>query len=258
MRRRLLMLKSRIVVSPEMLTFSGLGCVERRDWPLATCAIGFSGIDGQATPILHMSSKSEDAEWLDDCHVVFIVQRAACERLFGTLPADGTWHLPGDLRRYALAIRDCEASEAAKSTLRLARSIELLCQTFSMLGGGGLIPSRGDCVLNEIDAARIAEARRIIEDRWQEKLTLESIGRACGLNRDKLARGFRLVFNCSVSDLLAEKRLSGARQLLIATDLPISTVGYRCGYLNNASFTRAFSRRFGVAPSHVRMGELAA
>jgi AraC family transcriptional activator of pyochelin receptor len=252
------MFKSRIVVSPEMLTFSGPGRVYRTGWPSATCAIGFSGIDGQLQPILHSADKSAEADWLDDCDVVLIVQRAACTRLFGILPADGTWHLAGDLRRHALAIRDCEAGEAARSTLRLARSIELLCQTFSLLAAGGLIPAHGDCVLSETDAARIAEARRIIEDRWQEKLTLESIGRACGLNRDKLSRGFRQVFDCSVSDLLAEKRLSGARQLLLATDLPISTVGYRCGYLNNASFTRAFSRRFGLAPSQLRMGALAA
>ncbi|MFP5455342.1 MAG: helix-turn-helix domain-containing protein, partial [Alphaproteobacteria bacterium] len=61
-----------------------------------------------------------------------------------------------------------------------------------------------------------------------------------------------------VADALAEKRLECARTMLLSTDLAVASVGYRCGYLNNASFTRAFTRRFGVAPSQYRAERLAA
>ena len=44
--------------------------------------------------------------------------------------------------------------------------------------------------------------------------------------------------------------------MLLTTDLPVSSIGYVSGYLNNASFTRAFGRRFGHTPTDVR--ELAA
>lgn len=247
-----------VVVSPEMLSFAEPGPVPRDDWPTDAVVIGFAGIGGAAAPVLRFGADSVEHDWLDGCDVVFVVQRAACQRLFGEHPKDGSWHLPGDLRSHALAIRDCEAAEPARDTLRLARSIELLCLTFSALGAERLVPIHGGGALTERNAARIAAARRLIEERWQEKLTLESIGRACGLNRDNLSRGFRQVFDCSVADLLAEKRLTGAHQLLLATDLPVSTVGYRCGYLNNASFARAFSRRFGHAPSLLRHGAMAA
>ena len=100
--------------------------------------------------------------------------------------------------------------------------------------------------------------RRLVDERWHEKLTLDGIARACGINRDKLSRGFRTIYNSTVADVLAENRLSGARRMLLATDLPVATVGYRCGYLNNASFTRAFSRRYGLAPSLLRHGAIAA
>ena len=62
------------------------------------------------------------------------------------------------------------------------------------------------------------------------------------------------MFDCSVAEAIAERRLGGAHQLLLVTDLPVSAIGYRCGYSNNASFARAFSRRFGLAPSQVRAG----
>ncbi len=92
----------------------------------------------------------------------------------------------------------------------------------------------------------------MIDDRWNEKLTLDAIARACGLNRAKLTRGFREMFNCSIAEALAERRLLEARRLLLTTDLPVSSIGYESGYLNNASFSRAFSRHFGHSPSDYR------
>jgi AraC family transcriptional activator of pyochelin receptor len=44
--------------------------------------------------------------------------------------------------------------------------------------------------------------------------------------------------------------------MLLATELPISSIGYRCGYGTNAAFTRAFSRRYGMAPSGYRAASL--
>lgn len=245
--------KLRIDVSHEMLSFIGRGAVPPGGWPEDGVLVSFAGIDGDATPIVHFDPHPTDAAGQAGADVVFVVCRAACRRLFGGMPAQaGSWYMPSALRALAISIRDCEAEPAARSTLQLARSIELLCQAFAEMGRGELVPAEGSGMLGELDAARIAAARRLIDERWQEKLTLDGIARACGINRDKLSRGFRVTYRTTVADLLAEKRLSGAHRLLLATDLPVATIGYRCGYLNNASFTRAFTRRFGLAPSQLR------
>jgi AraC family transcriptional activator of pyochelin receptor len=104
----------------------------------------------------------------------------------------------------------------------------------------------------------VIEARRLIDEHWSEKLTLGQIARRCGLNRTKLTRGFRELYRCSVTEALAEKRLGEARRQLVATDLPVGIIGYRSGYTNNASFTRAFGRRFGVSPTDFRATRIAA
>ena len=98
----------------------------------------------------------------------------------------------------------------------------------------------------------------MIDERWSEKLTLDKIARACGLNRAKLTRGFRDMFSCSIAEAIAEQRLSQAKRMLMTTNLPISSIGYENGYLNNASFARAFGRRFGVSPSDFRACQFAA
>ena len=122
----------------------------------------------------------------------------------------------------------------------------------------GLIPFVAEAGLSNADSQRLVAARRVIEERWAEKLTLDMISRACGLNRAKLTRGFRDLFDCSVADALAQQRLGRASKMLLITDLPVSSIGYKCGYLNNASFARAFSRQFGVAPTRYRAARMAA
>ena len=251
--------KHRIDVSPEMLAFCGPGTITPADWPAHRLLLAYTCGTEDSLPILSYRAERRCADALSDSDIVLAVEPAACVRLFGQLPAaDADWHLPRSLRGLAVTIRDCNAPEAVRDTLRLARCIELLCQTFTLLARGEAVPLDAASLLNEVDAARIARARQLIDERWSEKLTLESIARACGLNRDKLARGFRALYRCSVADRLSDNRLLAARELLLVSELPVSTIAYRCGYLNNASFTRAFNRRFGAAPSQLRQGAIAA
>ncbi len=250
------MLKHRVTVSPEMVAFVGEGRCAGDDWPNAPLRFAFHALDGAAPPTVEHVAAGEEA---DEATLVFVVAAEACRRLYATVPpAPAHWHLPSDLRAQALAIRDCDAPAAARETVRLARSIELLCALLGRLAAGELVPADGARALSERDAAQVVAARRLIDEQWREKLTLDRIARACGLNRAKLTRGFRQMYDVSIGELLAEKRLEGARQLLRVTDLPVSSIGYRCGYTNNASFTRAFTRRYGVPPTTARAPELAA
>ena len=241
-----------VEVSPEMLAFVGTGRLGPAAWPERAVAIGIDLGEG-AVRFRRVPDPADDDE------VVLVVAAAACRRIFAALPGmDGDWHLPALLKTVALAIRDCPLPEPARTTLRLAKSIELLCLFFEALGADGLVRHAGDGELSELDTRRLVAARRLIDERWREKLTLDLIARACGLNRSKLTRGFRQLFGCSIADAIAERRLGRARDLLLSTDLPVASVGYRCGYLNNASFTRAFARRFGTAPTLLRRLAIAA
>lgn len=248
-------MKTRIDVSDEMLAFVGAGDLAQNDWPASAIGLTFRLVD--ATFALYQNP--HDSDDLAEAELVFIVAADACRRIFGAIPAaPANWHLPSDLRLIAMAIYDPQLPDSAHSTFRLAKSIELLCATFGMFAAGSLVPVDGDGALSADEAQRIVVARRLIDERWNEKLTLDTIARSCGLNRTKLTRGFRAMFDCSVSAAIAERRLVGARQMLLATDLPVASIGYRCGYLSNAGFTRAFSRRFGLAPTRLRAHRTAA
>jgi AraC family transcriptional activator of pyochelin receptor len=191
--------------------------------------------------------------------LILLLQRDAIERIGGELLfSGGGFHLSGELRAIALALLEPTAAVEARPMYRLAKCIEFVCETIRQLHSGELVPLAPEGQLSPADTRRVVAARQIIEERAAEKLTLDYIARSCGLNRSKLTRGFKALFDCTVAEAIAERRLETARRMLLSTDLPVSSIGYVSGYQNNASFTRAFGRRFGRTPSDLRLGDLAA
>jgi AraC family transcriptional activator of pyochelin receptor len=254
-----------IEVSPEMTALFGRGPVGEPILPPDPVLLAYSlGAEGEPPTLKLVSEPDLDAlrdEASEAWRIVFLVTRPAVLRLGGQdlLHLDGTTaYIPAELRMIAAMLREPPTTSETRSTYRLAKSIELLCETLRMQREGQLVPAPGGGALCFADVRRVVTARRLIDERWSEKLTLDAIARACGLNRAKLTRGFREVFDCSVAEALAERRLSQAGRLLLTTDLPISSVGYEAGYLSNASFARAFSRRFGRSPSDYRATGMAA
>ena len=248
-----------IEVSPEMLTLLGSGTIGDRAWPEKAVAFEFGDRAGDfifhARPTAIILNRKADTE-----RMIFLVARSACERLLGSklaLEDRAIYLLAAELRAIAGAIRDCAMGEAAALPYRLAKSIELLCEILSAQGRGELLNADSPS-LSFADCRRVASARELIEENWRERLTLSQIARSCGLNRSKLSRGFRELYRCSVSEAIAERRLAEARKELLATDLPVGLIGYRSGYQNNASFSRAFCRRFGIPPSDFRARGMAA
>ena len=249
-----------IDVSPEMLTLVGVGDLGDHRWPQSPVAFEFDFVTPSSVRF-HSNPVKAALERDGNAGLIFLVARDACERLLGQSLdiVDGeVFLLPAALRGIAQTIRDCVLPEPVAVPYRLAKSIELLCELLSAHGAGELAPACGSGTLSQLDMKRIAAARQIIDEQWHEKLTLCQIARCCGLNRNKLSRGFRELYHCTVAQALAERRLAEASRQLIATDLPVSLIGYRSGYLNNAAFTRAFGRRYGQSPSHFRACGVAA
>ena len=253
-----------VVVSPEMTILRGRGPLPPGPIPTGALAVAFdmgpnrpslAVVGAQRVPALLSQPEAS-------VRVIALMAPEVVRRLGGSfIPTPETehaFHLPCELRGVALSIRDYTRTGQAAEIYLSAKSIALVYETWAMLDEDGLTPMALCSDLSQADCDKIVAARRLIEDRWHEKLSLNQLAAACGLNREKLTRGFREMFACSVGEALAEQRLKQASRMLLTTDLPVSSVGFENGYLNNASFTRAFGRRFGVSPSDFRARRLAA
>ncbi|MFC7216647.1 helix-turn-helix domain-containing protein [Streptomyces polyrhachis] len=68
----------------------------------------------------------------------------------------------------------------------------------------------------------------------------------------ELRGAVRRAAGCSPKDYLLRIRLSRAKELLAATELPVAAVARRVGYDDPAYFSRLFTRRVGTAPVRFR------
>jgi AraC family transcriptional activator of pyochelin receptor len=243
-----------LVVSTEMTAFFGPGAA---DAPIPRQPVRLIVEPGPNRWTVKIEPRAIAGAPAD--RIVLLLQRDAIEQIGGEpLFSAGCFHLTAELRAISLALLEPTAAAEARSTYRLAKCIEFVCETIRQLRSGELVPLAPEGQLSPADTRRVVAARQIIEDRAGEKLTLDYIARSCGLNRSKLTRGFKELFDCTVAEAIAERRLETARRMLLSTDLPVSSIGYVTGYQNNASFSRAFGRRFGRTPSDFRLGDLAA
>lgn len=255
-----------LVVSPELTVLIGRGPFDAAAAPDCALAVvfGLGAIDVAASVRFEGAGRvaallAEDA---GAARIVLLIAPSGLDRIAASVrPEDAGrlgYHLPTELRVIALTLRDCAIGGEAGDIYRSAKAIELLFESWRLLDAGALVPADDESRLSQSDCRRLMAAREIIETRCSEKLSLDAIARQVGLNREKLTRGFKEMFDCTVAEAIAERRLVQASQMLLTTDLPVSSIGYENGYLNNASFARAFGRRFGLTPSDFRAQRLAA
>lgn len=253
-------------VSPEMTVVIGRGPTGTVPLPDQAIAVSYGlGAIHAAATVRFWSAEQVTTVLSEDAgatRVILLIAPSGLDRIdAATRPGAGErpgYHLPSDLRTIVLALRDSPLGGEAGDIYRSAKAIELLFETWRLLDAQALVPVDDDGHLACADSRRLMAARAIIDDRWSEKLSLDGIARQVGLNREKLTRGFREMFACTVAEAIAERRLVQASRMLLTTDLPVSSIGYENGYLNNASFARAFGRRFGLPPSDFRATGLAA
>lgn len=182
---------------------------------------------------------------------VTLVATGPYQAIFAEL-GEGDFYLPEALSALMLAAATPAISGFSRTLYQRAKCQELACEILDRAVRDDLVPQASNGALSLSEMERLMAARQMIATRFDEKLTLSLIGRAAGLNRAKLTQGFRQVFGQTVADCLADHRLAKAAADLTATTRPVSVVGYGAGYLNNASFARAFTKRFGLCPTEYR------
>jgi AraC family transcriptional activator of pyochelin receptor len=256
----------RIDVSPEFTVVVGRGPFDSQNLPKDAIGLLFAWGGAGAAAVLRIVPPGEWSDALDSdvdlpSAMLLFLGAATMQRIGGEPLTDADQrgrHLPSELRTIAIAALHSGLEGEMLMVYRGGKALELLCETLRLRREGALVPMPSGGALSLADSRRLMDAKRLIDERSHEKLTLEHIARECGLNRAKLTRGFREMFDCTIAEALAERRLASASHMLLTTDLPVSSVGYQAGYLNNASFARAFSRRFGACPSDYRAQGLAA
>ena len=100
-------------------------------------------------------------------------------------------------------------------------------------------------------AGAVARAVALINERFTERLTLDVLAAAAGMERFAFAHAFRRETGLAPHAYLRERRLAAAATALEKRG-PILDVALASGFGSVSSFNRAFRAAFGVAPTRYR------
>lgn len=93
-----------------------------------------------------------------------------------------------------------------------------------------------------------------IQTHLDDDLKLEGLARVAGVTPSHFSRSFTATIGESPRAYVERLRLEGAAVLLISRAASVLEIALDSGFQSHETFTRAFSRRFGIAPSRWRHG----
>ena len=96
-----------------------------------------------------------------------------------------------------------------------------------------------------------------IEDNLLDDITLSQIAEHVHISSAHLQRGFSVLAGLTVGEYIRNRRLSLAGLELTHKDLKVIDVAMKYGYETSESFSKAFSRFHGIAPSAARQNSTA-
>jgi AraC family carnitine catabolism transcriptional activator len=105
----------------------------------------------------------------------------------------------------------------------------------------------------EASATRpLRRAIALMQDHVEPTLSIDALAARLGLSTRRLERLFGAAFGMPPKRYYDLIRLHRARKLLVETDLPVTEVALRCGYLSPTQFSARFRKRFGLSPRRQR------
>lgn len=104
------------------------------------------------------------------------------------------------------------------------------------------------------DAARrlVARYTALLELNFRRGISVGELACELGITTTHLTRCCQETCGRTAIELLQDRRIFEARQLLSDTDMPVGKIGESLGFTSPAYFTRAFQHRTGLSPSAFR------
>ncbi|MEM8887865.1 MAG: DNA-binding response regulator, partial [Bacteroidota bacterium] len=119
------------------------------------------------------------------------------------------------------------------------------------------VPEASEEVEVKQEDAFILKVRAVIEENMQNPdLGVDLLCEKLGLSRTQLYMKVKALTNRSATQYIRAIRLFKAKELLQASDQPVSQIAYEVGFSDPSYFSRAFSKEFGFPPKNLTKKKL--
>ena len=175
---------------------------------------------------------------------------------------------PSGLRRGALQPvidLNSKASEAAPASMRIgtlrlaatgAGAAALLTRFASLLLAMTLRNDPQSFLLSRLSGSSnpIARSLQLVASDPAADWSVATLAQRVGMSRSTFAARFAAEVGRTPMEVITERRMLYAAEMLEHEDVKIVEVSARAGYRSEAAFSRRFTRHFGVSPSEMRRG----
>lgn len=154
---------------------------------------------------------------------------------------------PAAVIQAAWQMVDCPFTGKVRRAWLESKAMEILCLWVGMgqHASARMVPDG----YSRRDRDRLAQARDILLAHLTDPPSLDALSRAVALNRRKLTEGFKAAYGQTVFGFVQDQRLELARTLLRDGGRSVAEAASLVGYGHPTSFTAAYRRKFGRAPS---------
>ncbi|MGZ3477000.1 MAG: helix-turn-helix transcriptional regulator [Polyangiales bacterium] len=150
--------------------------------------------------------------------------------------------------RYLFERESCEKPESQAARFL---ETELTKEIFFLVKERTEAQTRASVVQEGTDIVK--RARALIEHSLFSPLKVDELARTCRTSESSLLRAFKREVGVAPATFVRDRRLDEALLMLESGRYTASEIATRVGYASLPAFSAAFSRRFGVAPSRVRV-----
>ena len=115
-----------------------------------------------------------------------------------------------------------------------------------------LVPRQSTDLLATDDPV-VTKALRFIAEHTHERIGVNQVVHAAGINRRSLERRFRESLDRTISDEITRLRLERAKRRMVETSAPMKDVAVDAGFRNADHFYKVFNRIEGIPPTQFRV-----
>ena len=155
----------------------------------------------------------------------------------------GTTHLEA---RASMWTRSSVADGVCAMEFELATQAESLC--VELLAEASDTPTSA----SRLPPQWLRTACEVLQDCPGETPRIRDVAQTVGVHTAHLARAFRTFLGCTPGDLLRARRLQLAAAALMNSDRSLAEIALDSGFSDQAQFTKAFRRAYGVPPGAYR------
>lgn len=98
----------------------------------------------------------------------------------------------------------------------------------------------------------LKKVRELLNNSWNEKLTLTDLAKAAGVNPITVSKHFHKYFSCTFGEYMRKVKIEKSLSIINTASISLTEIAYVCNFADQSHFTRTFKQLTGFLPKEYK------